>query len=135
MSMTKRLLIVMLTLLLMNAHSHAAFGVQAQTQADAQTLEQVRSKIARLGVGEKAKTTLRLKDGSKVKGYVAQIRETDVVIRDRQTDQPTPVLFRDIARVDDNRGHGTAKKIGLGVAIGAGAVLVVIAALIASLDD
>jgi hypothetical protein len=129
--MKKRVLNVVLALLLANVPSLA--GTQAET--DAQLIDKVRSKIARLGVGEKAKATLRLKDGTKVKGYVSQMRETDVVMRDRQTDQPTPVLFKDIAKVDDNRGHGTAKKVGIGVAIGAGAVLVVIAALIASLDD
>jgi hypothetical protein len=129
--MKKRVLNVVLALLLANVPSLA--GTQAET--DAQLIDKVRSKIARLGVGEKAKATLRLKDGTKVKGYISQMRETDVVMRDRQTDQPTPVLFKDIAKVDDNRGHGTAKKVGIGIAIGAGAVLVVIAALIASLDD
>ncbi|HEV2707982.1 MAG TPA: hypothetical protein VGV59_18835 [Pyrinomonadaceae bacterium] len=129
--MKKRLLTVLLALLL----AHVPSLARTQTETDAQLLDKVRSKIARLGVGEKAKATLRLKDGTKVKGYVSQMRETDVVMRDRQTDQPTPVRFADIAKVDDNRGHGTAKKIGIGVAIGAGAVLVVIAALIASLDD
>lgn len=129
--MKRRFLTVLLAVLL----AHTPLLARTQANTDAQLLDKVRSKIARLGVGEKAKATLRLKDGTKVKGYVSQVRETDVVIRDRKTDQPTPVLLTDIAKVDDNRGHGTAKKIGIGVAIGAGAVLIVIAAMIASLDD
>lgn len=108
---------------------------RTQTDTDAQLQDKVRSKIARLGVGEKARVTVWLKDGSKVKGYISQARETDAVIRDRKTDEPTPVFYKDIAKVDDNRGHSTARNIALGVGIGAGAVLTVLAVLIASLDD
>ncbi len=36
------------------------------------TVEAVKSRVARLGVGAKAKATIRLKNGTKVKGYIAQ---------------------------------------------------------------
>ena len=106
-----------------------------QGNVEAATLEKVKIKIAKLGVGEKAKATVRLKDGTKIKGYIAQAGDDDFVLRDRKTDAPNTIRYSDVARVESNRGHSTARNIGIGVAVGVGAVLAVIAILISSLDD
>ena len=113
----------------------AAPTTKTQGESDAQLQEKVRRKLARLGVGERARATIWLKDGTKIKGYISQTREADVVMRDRKTDVPTPVLYKDIAKVDDNRGHGTAKAIGIGAAVGVGTLLLLIAIAVAALDD
>jgi hypothetical protein len=98
------------------------------------TVEQVKIKIAKLGVGDKAKATVRLKDGSKVKGYIAQADDDNFVIRDRKTNAPTTVLYTDVAKVESNRGHSTARNIGIGVGIGVGAFLAIVLITIAHLD-
>ncbi len=41
-------------------------GALAQTSGDPGAIEQIKSKVARLGSGEKARATVRLKDGTKV---------------------------------------------------------------------
>ena len=110
-------------------------AVARQSGSQAPTVEAVKSKIARIGVGAKAKATIRLKNGTKVKGYVAQAGDDDFVMRDRKTDAPTTILYADVLKVEDNKGHSTARNIGIGVAVGVGAVLAVIGILIASLDD
>jgi hypothetical protein len=97
--------------------------------------EQVKSKIARLGVGAKAKVTVWLANGTKIKGYIAQAGDDDFVVRDRKTDAPTTIRYADVSKVDSNRGHSMARNIGIGVAVGAGAVLAVIAILVAAWDD
>lgn len=105
-------------------------------QGDTQTLiERVKIKIAKLGVGEKAKATVFLKDGTKIKGYIAQAGDEDFVLRDRKTDAPTTIRYDTVAKVDNNRGHSTARNVTLGVVVGVGAVLGVLALLIAGLDD
>lgn len=102
-------------------------------QADPQT-EKVKIKIVKLGVGSKAKATIRHKDGSKTKGYIAQSGEDNFVIRDRTTDVPTTIRYADVAKVEENRGHSTARNIAIGVGIGVGALLLAIAISIAHLD-
>ena len=112
----------------------AAVERPAETpQADPQT-EKVKIKIAKLGVGARAKATIRLKDGSKTKGYVAQAGDDNFVIRDRKTDAPTTISYSDVAKVEENRGHSTARNIAIGVGIGVGALLLAIAISIAHLD-
>ena len=112
----------------------AAVPGSAETrQANPQT-EQVKIKIAKLGVGAKAKATIRLKDGSKTKGYIAQAEEDTFVVRDRKTDAPTTLRYADVAKVEENQGHSTARNIAIGVGIGVGALLLAIGVAIASLD-
>ena len=127
--------VVVLALLqsLLGAPAIAAAGTQVEKNE--QTLEQVKTKVARLGIGEKARVTVKYKDGTKVKGYLSQAKDEEFVVRDRKTDAPTAVLYRDVARVDSNRGHSTARNITIGVAVGVGAVLTVLGILIAGLDD
>ncbi|CAN5876568.1 hypothetical protein BH18ACI4_BH18ACI4_04620 [soil metagenome] len=96
--------------------------------------EKIKIKIVKLGVGAKAKATIKLKDGSKIKGYIAQAGEDNFVIRDRKTDAPTTIRYADVAKVEENRGHSTARNIAIGVGIGAGALLLAIAISIAHLD-
>ena len=104
---------------------------QGNTQS---SLEQVKIKVAKLGVGEKAKATVYLKDGSKVKGYIAQAGDDDFVIRDRKTDAPTTIRYTDVGKVDSNRGHSTARNVAIGVTIGVAAVLTGIFVAISRLD-
>jgi hypothetical protein len=104
-------------------------------QGDKQPVtEQLKIKIARLGVGEKAKATITLKDGTKMKGYVSRAGDDDFVMRDRKTDAATTIRYADIQKVDSNKGHSTARNIAIGVGIGVGAFLAVIAITLAHLD-
>ena len=107
----------------------------AATPKQALPAAEVRAKVDRAGIGEKAKVTVWLRDGRKIKGYVAERRDTEFVLRDRKTDAPTIVQYADVTKADINRGHSTARNTAIGVGIGAGAVLITLAALIAAWDD
>jgi hypothetical protein len=97
--------------------------------------DQAKVQVAKLGLGEKARATITLKNGTKVKGYVARADENDFVIRDRKTDTPTTISYSDVAKVEKNKGHSTARNLGLGIGIGVGAFLAVIAITFAHLND
>ena len=96
--------------------------------------EEVKIKVAKLGTGSKAKATVWLTNGTKVKGYISQAGENDFVMRDRKTDVPTTVRYADVTKFERNNGHSTAKWVGLGVGVGAGAFLLIVLASIAALD-
>ena len=130
--MMKTFLSILVAVLLLSGT--ATPTVSAQSGGQAPTVEAVMSKIARLGIGSKAKATIRLKNGTKVKGYVAQAGEADFVMRDRKTDAPTTIRYADVLKVEDNKGHSTARNIAIGVAVGVGAVLAIIGITIAHLD-
>ncbi len=128
----KTLLNFALTLLLTNFLALGSVTAQSKTEL---TPEQARSKIVRLGTGAKAKVTVYYKDGHKLKGYVSQAGENDFVLRDRKTDAATTIAYSDLSKIDDNRGHSTARNTLLGVAIGIGAVIIVVGIAIARAFD
>ena len=104
-------------------------------QPNSNGIEKIKAKVAKLGVGEKAKATVILKDGTKKKGYIGQAGGDDFVLRDRKTDSPTTIRYTDVTKVESNKGHSTARNLALGIGIGAGAFLAVIAIVFASLND
>ena len=105
-----------------------------QSNSTGATLEKVKAKVAKIGIGEKAKATVILKDGTKKKGYIGQAGSDDFVLRDRKTDAPTTISYSDVSKVESNRGHSTARNLGLGIGIGAGAFLAILLISIAHLD-
>ena len=113
----------------------AAPAYAAQVNNDAQAIEKVKLKVAKLGVGEKARVTVRMKNGTKTKGFISQAGQDDFTIRDRNTGEPTTVSYRDVIKVEDNRGHSTLRNVLLGVGIGAGALLAVLLITFATLED
>jgi hypothetical protein len=76
-----------------------------------------------------------MKDGRKIKGFITQAGTDDFTVRDRKTGEPTTILYSDVTRVEDNRGHSTLRNILIGTGIGAGAFLAVIVIIFASLED
>jgi hypothetical protein len=114
--------------------SNSSHVAAQQSNSEGSTLDRVRAKVAKLGVGEKAKATVILKDGIKKKGYIAQAGDDDFVLRDRKTDAPTTIRYSDVAKVESNKGHSTARNLGLGIGIGAGAFLAILLIAIAHLD-
>jgi hypothetical protein len=131
--MKKYLTYLLAGALMLAATSLPASAKQGDTQAT--TLEKVKIKIAKLGVGEKAKATIFLKDGGKKKGYIAQAGDDDFILRDRKTDAPATIRYEDVIKVDNNRGHSMARNLGIGVAIGVGAAILGTFLIVASLDD
>ena len=110
-------------------------AVAQQTNSSGTSMDAVKAKVAKLGVGEKAKATVILKDGTKKKGYIGQAGTEDFVLRDRKTDSPTTIRYSDVAKVESNKGHSTARNLAIGIGIGAGAFLAILAVVFASLDD
>ena len=103
-------------------------------QAPQMTADQVKIEVAKLGLGEKARATITLKNGTKIKGYVSRADENDFVISDRKTDTPTTIQYADVTKVQKNRGHSTARNLAIGIGIGAGAFLAILMISIAHLD-
>lgn len=98
------------------------------------TAEEVKIKVAKTGIGSKAKATVWTADGTKIKGYIAQAGENDFVIRDRKTDAPTTVRYADVVKYDRNQGHSTAKWVTIGAVAGVGAFVLILLATFAHLD-
>jgi hypothetical protein len=131
--MFRKISSLLIIVLLMQSLSGAT-ALVAQTRNDEQ-VEKVRLKVAKQGYGDKARVTVRMKDGTKVKGFISQAGADDFTVRDRKTGEPTLIRYLDVAKLESNRGHSTLRNVLIGVGAGVGAFLALIAIIFAYADD
>src|SRR4030095_16137141 len=133
--MLKKLLSLLLVGLCLTIPGLRTISARTPNQQQPATIEQIKLEEAKLGNRAKARATVTLKNGAKVKGYMYRAGEDDFTIRNRKTDEPTTMRYSDVAKIRPDKGHPLARDLGLGVGIGAGAILAVIVIVFAALDD
>ena len=125
--MLKSLLSVGLVLMLLYVPGHGPIS-SAQTR-DVQTrVAKIKSDVAKRGVGERARVTVKLQDGSKLKGYISQSGEDSFTLADPKTAQTRTLAYYEVAEVKKPGGLSLAAKLGIGagIAVGGLALLYVI---------
>jgi len=102
------------------APAHAATKEEKQ----ARFAEKVKAGVARLGTGEAARVRVKLRDKTKLEGYVSEAGETDFVVVDAKTGASARVGYHQVKGVQGNNlSTGAKVAIGLGIAV---AVLVIL---------
>jgi hypothetical protein len=100
--------------------------VRAQQPAnDVKQTEKVKTEISKRGTGQKANVTVKLRDGSEVKGFVAQAGENNFTVTDKKTGRQTEIAYVDVAKVK-GRGLSTWAKVGIVTAIAVGVLAIVV---------
>jgi hypothetical protein len=133
--MLKQFLCSLLVGLLLLIPAARITAAKPQKSQNPLTVDQIKIQVAKLGIGAKARGTITMKTGAKVKGYIYSVGDEDFVLRDRKTDAATTIRYADVAKVSSDHGHSMAKHLGLGIGIGVGAFLAVLLIAFASLND
>ena len=108
-------------------------SVSAQLNPD-NAAEKVKTDVFRRGTGEKSKVVVKMKDGTKMKGYISQTGEDSFDLTDSKTKQTTAVAYRDVAQVK-KQGLSKGAKIALGIGIAAAVTVVVLGVAISNAAD
>jgi hypothetical protein len=93
-------------------------AVIAQTNTDAQRIEKVRAKVIRLGEGRNAGVEVKLRDNTKLKGYVSQAEQDAFTVTDSKTGTSRTLPYADVQDVK-KPGSGISKTwliVGISVA-------------------
>ena len=107
--------------------------ISAQTNTD-NVVEKVKTDVFRRGTGEKSKVVVKMKDGTKMKGYISQTGEDSFDLTDSKTKQTTAVAYGDVAQVK-KQGLSKGAKIALGIGIAAAVTVVVLGVAINNAAD
>jgi hypothetical protein len=80
-------------------------------------IKKVRASVLKLGVGRDARIHVRLRDKTRLSGFVSEVGEGSLVIESETTGAVTTVAYPNVTQV---KGHNlsTGAKIGIGIAIG-----------------
>jgi hypothetical protein len=95
-----------------------------QTRESDRRVEKIKANVAKRGTGEKARVTVELRDGSKLKGHISQAGEDSFTLIEDKSGQTKVLAYSDVDRVKGRGGLSLAAKIGIGVAIFFGALAI-----------
>lgn len=131
--MAKKLLLLILAFFISSPNVLPA-RAQSGAEKQGEELSKIRSKVAKRGVGPKAKVKITLVDGTKLQGYVSEARADSFTVTDAKTGGSVVVEYSQVKQL---KGDGLSKgaKIALVVGIAVVAFTVIIGAVNAALDD
>ena len=121
----KRIHTIMLSGLLMLTASTLP-TTHAQAGPDARLTEQARAQVENLGVGRDARAEIKLRDETKLKGYVSATGGDSFTLMDAKTGASRTVAYADVAQVKKRGGGGGGISTRTWAIIGAAAVAAVI---------
>jgi hypothetical protein len=109
--MIKKVISGLLTLLVATVLTNPGLAQQTQTPVDkhAQKIRKYVKSLKRWDVGDPV--TVKLYDGTKIKGHVTEITDDYFVVTDRKTSQSTSLKYSEVRDVSE--GMGTRTKVGL----------------------
>jgi len=120
---TKRLLTLALAGSLLNLFVAGTVSAETQAEKEARFASKVKAGVRKLGTGEKARIKVRLKDKTRLKGYVSAIGEDNFTVTDAKTGAATVVAYTQVRQLE---GHNlsTGAKIAIAFGIVAAAALI-----------
>ncbi len=91
------------------------------TEKESQFADKVKASIAKLGTGPEAHVEVKLRDGTRLKGYIVEIAADHFVVADAKTGVTTAVLYPQVKKAKGNN-LSTGAQIAIAVVV---AVLVI----------
>lgn len=88
--------------------------------------EKVRLGVLTLGVSKQSIVEVKLRDKTKLKGYVSEMKDDQFSVTNAITGASTSIPYSNVAQIKGNN-LSTGAKIAIGIAIGVGAALIVLA--------
>jgi small nuclear ribonucleoprotein (snRNP)-like protein len=92
-------------------------------EKDSRYTQKIKASLLQLGTGHATSVTVKLKDNTKLTGYLSEIRESSFVITNLTTSAATTVPYPDVVQVKGNN-LSTGAKIAITVAIIAAAAII-----------
>jgi hypothetical protein len=121
----KPLAMVLSALMFTMALTAGTASANSKTERQVRFTEKVRVSIAKLGTGNQALVALKLKDKTKVAGYISEVKADSFVVVHPKFGTVTSVNYADVAQAKGNN-LSTGAKIAIGIGIGAAAVLIIL---------
>jgi hypothetical protein len=126
--MFEKLLSLGLAGLLTSMIPYASASAQSQTGREPQQAEKVKATVTKLGTGKQARVEVKLRDNTKLKGYIGEIAEERFTLVDPKRGTVTPVPYEQVQQIK-NTNHSGLYALALGAATIGGVMLVVAIAL------
>jgi sRNA-binding regulator protein Hfq len=99
-------------------------SIFAQSKTD-KTAEKIKADVSKRLAKGKSKVAVKLKNGTKLKGYISRAGEDSFELTNYKTNQTSTIAYDDVAKVK-GQGLSSGAKIAIGVGVAAGVVLLIL---------
>jgi hypothetical protein len=102
--MFRKPLSLLLALLLTGAITSVPALAQSQTERQSTQAEKIKAKVAKTGTGKRAAVTIKLKDDTKLKGYIGEIAQDHFSVVDPKHGTVNQIPYDQVQQIkNDNR--------------------------------
>jgi hypothetical protein len=115
--------VVLIALLLNLVYPSPALG-GTNLEKEVRFAQKVKTELAKLGTGPNARVELKLRDKTKLKGYISEVGDQSFVVVDDKTGSAETVTYPQVKQVKGNN-LATGWKICIGVGIFIGVLLLI----------
>jgi len=123
--MFKKLLSISLVALLFNFTAAPLVYAASKEEKEVRFAEKVKASVLKLGTGEAARVKIKLRDKTKLTGYISAADDEGFTVIDSKNGTATTVVYPQVKSV---QGHNlsTGAKIAIGVGIAAAIIFIIL---------
>jgi hypothetical protein len=129
----KKLLTVMVACLVVSAVSVRPVAASSKAEKEARFAGKVKLGVEKLGSGRDTRVEIKLRDKTRLKGYISEISENEFVVTDLKTGASNKVAYAEVKQIKGNN-LSTGAKIAIAVSIAVGLTLLISWLIISSSD-
>lgn len=123
--MFKKLISIALVALLINVAGMRLAYADSKEEKQARFAEKVKASVLKLGTGEAARVKVKLRDKTKLEGYISAADGEGFIITNSKTGLTTQVAYPQVKSVKGNN-LSTGAKIAIGAGIAAAVILLIL---------
>jgi hypothetical protein len=112
----KKFLSLILIGLILNLAFYSTARANPNLEKESKFALKVKTAVTKLGVGQDARIEVKLRDKTKIKGYVDEVRENSFVVVDEKTNTATEIPYLQAKQVK-GKNNLTGAQIAIGVFI------------------
>ena len=123
--MLRKLVTVLLVALMMNLVGARLAYAESKEEKQARFVEKVKANVLKLGTGESARVKVRLRDQTKLEGYISDADPETFTVTNRKTGIATTVAYPQVKSVQGNN-LSTGAKIAIGAGVAAAVIFIIL---------
>ena len=123
--MFRKLVTLLLVALVINLSGVRLAYANSKEEKQARFAEKIKANVLKLGAGESARVKVKLRDQSKLEGYISDAGAETFTVTNRKTGVATTVTYPQVKSIQGNN-LSTGAKIAIGVGIAAAVIFIIL---------
>ena len=116
---------LVLVVTVMNLAGVRLANAESKEQKQVRFAEKIKANVLKLGIGESTRVKVKLRDKSKLEGYISDAGADTFTVTNRATGTATTIAYPDVKSVQGNN-LSTGAKIAIGVGIAATIIFIIL---------